>query len=587
MARPLQEWLHQLQSGAVLQFFKIFFVLIVAGTLAALYDSLAYRNLANREAMDVAQLGRNLAEGHGYTTLFLRPFSLYLVKNHRTDGSSVLDPAHPDLANPPVYPCLLAGVFKLLPANCFVVRGEGFTVHWPELIVTWLNQGLLVVAAWLLFRLASRFFDRTLAWVSVVVFVGSELLWRCSVTGLSTLLLVVIALGVVWCLVILEDWMRTRPGGLWPVLLAGLAGALVGLGGLTRYAFAWLVVPVLFYLALFFRPRQTALCLAALAGLLVVMSPWVARNWSLCGLPFGTSTFSLVETTGPFPEDRLQRSLQPDLKRVAVGDVSRKFLKNGRETVQNDFPKLGGSWVSAFFLVGLLVPFRNPALSRLRWLLGLGLVTFGVVQTLGRTSLAGESRDTGPENMLILLSPLVFMYGAAFFFLLLDNAGPLIPPLRRALVAGFCVVACLPLVQTLLPPHTPSLAYPPYYPPRIQHLGGWFKQNELIMSDMPWAVAWYGRRPSVLTTLGWQEDFQQITNQYKAVNGLYLTQLTTDSPFMSNWIHGETRGWGQFLIDCILRQEVPTGFPLRSAPQGFFPEQIFLADSERWRPKAE
>jgi hypothetical protein len=42
----------------------------------------AYRNLATQEAMDSAQLARNIAEGKGYTTLFIRPFSLYLVQSH-------------------------------------------------------------------------------------------------------------------------------------------------------------------------------------------------------------------------------------------------------------------------------------------------------------------------------------------------------------------------------------------------------------------------------------------------------------------------------------------------------------------------
>jgi hypothetical protein len=344
---------------------------------------------------------------------------------------------------------------------------------------------------------------------------------------------------------------------------------------------------VLLYLALFFQQKQTALFGAALGGFLLVMSPWMARNWSLCGLPFGTSTYSVAEATGPFPEDRLQRSLHPDLKRVTVTDLTRKFLKISRDTVQNDLPKLGGSWVSAFFLVGLLVPFRNPAISRLRWLLVLCLVTFAVVQSLARTGAAGEAAEASPENLLVLLAPVVFMYGVALFFLLMDNAGPLFPPLRRMLVGGFCVLACLPLIQALLPPRPAPLAYPPYYPPRIAQVSAWYKPGELIMSDMPWAVAWYGRRQSVLSTLDWQEDFVEVTDYHKPVKGLYLTQLTTDSPFVSNWIRGENRGWGKFLVECIVRQEVPTGFPLRFAPKGFFPEQLFLADYERWRLKSE
>jgi hypothetical protein len=87
----------------------------------------AYRNLATPEAMDAAQLARNISEGKGYTTLFIRPLSLYLVQKHNAGGmrrprSPARNPrfranqtAHPDLANPPVYPVVLAGLMKVLP----------------------------------------------------------------------------------------------------------------------------------------------------------------------------------------------------------------------------------------------------------------------------------------------------------------------------------------------------------------------------------------------------------------------------------------------------------------------------------------
>ena len=47
-----------------------------------LYDWRCYRNMNTAEAMDSAQVARNLAEGHGFTTLFIRPLSLYLLEQH-------------------------------------------------------------------------------------------------------------------------------------------------------------------------------------------------------------------------------------------------------------------------------------------------------------------------------------------------------------------------------------------------------------------------------------------------------------------------------------------------------------------------
>src|SRR5205085_1360893 len=84
-------------------------------------------NLAAPEAMDAAQLARNISEDKGYTTQLIRPFSLYLLQNRGTadNPSAVTNPppdnlarvkaGPPDISNPPVYPCLLAGLMKVLP----------------------------------------------------------------------------------------------------------------------------------------------------------------------------------------------------------------------------------------------------------------------------------------------------------------------------------------------------------------------------------------------------------------------------------------------------------------------------------------
>ena len=97
---------------------RIAFVVLLTVTLMLCYNWRAYRNMGSQEAMDAAQVGRNIAEGHGFKTQFIRPFSVYLVKSHNqeklatTETNSRPDFAqlkamHPDLANPPVYPLVL------------------------------------------------------------------------------------------------------------------------------------------------------------------------------------------------------------------------------------------------------------------------------------------------------------------------------------------------------------------------------------------------------------------------------------------------------------------------------------------------
>lgn len=68
------------------------------------------------------------------------------------------------------------------------------------------------------------------------------------------------------------------------------------------------------------------------------------------------------------------------------------------------------------------------------------------------------------------------------------------------------------------------------------------------MSDIPWAVAWYGKRQCVWVTMNWRKEFYEINDYQKPVQALYLTQRTTDSRFLSNWVLGENQGWATFSV---------------------------------------
>ena len=192
-------------------------------------------------------------------------------------------------------------------------------------------------------------------------------------------------------------------------------GALAGLGGLARYAFLWLIIPVLVFIILFSGRQRVVLALTALAVFALVMKPRVVRNYRLSHTAFGTAGFAVYESTSYFPGDRLERSLNPDLTEVTYSRLSSKLVGNLPGILREDLLNLGGSWVSAFFFVGLLVAFRNPTLNRLRWFLLLCLPVLVLAQALGRTHLSEHSPVINSENLLVLVAPLVIVFGVSFF----------------------------------------------------------------------------------------------------------------------------------------------------------------------------
>jgi Dolichyl-phosphate-mannose-protein mannosyltransferase len=599
----IQMLIHKLEVGAGSRYLRVAAVVLGVIALAFLYDIRAYRNLATPEAMDAAQLARNISEGKGYTTLFIRPFSLYLVQNHNQGQTQFvltnanpdfaqIKTAHPDLANAPVYPLALAGLMKVLPFQFpvnlkkpFWTNNGTFWRYQPDFLIAIFNELLLLVVVVLTFFLAKNIFDASVAWLSAALVLGCELLWRFSASGLSTMLLLVIFLGLTLLLLEIEKAAReSRPRARWLLGLAAVVGILTGIGALTRYAFGWTIIPVALFLLLFSGPKRVWHLLTALATFALVLTPWIIRNELVSGTAFGTAGYAVIEGTFIFPQFKLERSLHPELSlAMRLTPYVQKLFFNLREILTGDLLKSGATWAGVLFFTGLFLGFRSPGTRRMRYFLLMCLGIFIIAQSLGRTQLSETSPEINSENLLVLLAPLVFIFGASFFFTLLEQMILPLRQLRYAVIAGFVVLCCLPLIFTLTMSRNVPVVYPPYYPPEIQQTANWMNADELMMSDVPWAVAWYGDRQCVWLTLNWQDDFNAIDKNLKPVQALYLTPQTMDGKFVSEWIEGSERSWGGFLLGVLNDKRVPDKFPLTKAPAGFFPEKLFLTDRERWK----
>jgi hypothetical protein len=104
-----------------------------------------------------------------------------------------------------------------------------------------------------------------------------------------------------------------------------------------------------------------------------------------------------------------------------------------------------------------------------------------------------------------------------------------------------------------------------------------------MMSDIPWAVAWYGDRQCVWLTANAEDQYFAIHDFLKPIRSLYLTPQTTDSRFLSEWVRSAEKTWPKFILEFVLRRQAPENFPLKYARDGFFPEQLLLCDYPRWK----
>ncbi len=599
----LQDIIHYIEVGAGKRLMRFVLPLLAILGLGFLYDFRGWTNFSAPEAMDSAQLARNIAEGKGYTTLYVRPLSIYLLQQHNqpkagapaadaaSDPAKIKTTAHPDLANAPVYPLVLAGLMKMLPfsyavnlKSSFWADGGRFWRYQPDFLITVFNEVLFFFVVIITFFVARKLFDDKIAQLAAFLTLACEVLWHFSASGLSTMLLLLIFSGLVWCVLKIEEAAREEVPDAMRILCWSVAvGILAGAGMLTRYSFGWVILPVVLFLVLFSGPKKFLNALVTFGVFAIVIVPWLVRVASLCGTPFGTAGYSIFDGSVA-PYSQMEHSLHPNLAdALSPGLYFHKLTVDFRSIINNGLLTLGGNWVGILFFAGLLLGFNRPAVRRMRYFLLMCLGTFIIVQALGRTWLSDIS-EINSENLLVLLVPLMIIFGTAFFFILLDQMRLPARELRYVVIGIFVVLCCLPLFFSMWFKSAP-VVYPPYYPPDVEKLGGWMKPNELVMSDSPWAVAWYGQRQCVSLTDDAGDQFFSLNDYVKPVSGLYLTMRTMDGKLVSDCFSKGKDSWGTFVVNTLTRNKVPTNFPLHHSPAGSaaLMSGIFLTDTERWK----
>ncbi len=588
----LQEWIHKIEEGEGTKYVRLVFAVLALLGLTALWHIREAKNFTSLDAMDAAQVGRSIAEGKGFTTRLVRPMSIGLIEaNH---GGKVmpelLTQSHPDLANAPLYPALLGAVFKVAPVN-WKMPESGFWRYQPEWFVGGLNQLFFFGALLFVFRISARLFDKAVGVLAVVLMTLTELYWEFTTSGLSTMLLMVLFLWLVDVLITFDEGARNGRNKGWMLGMAAYAGAIVGIMALTRYSMAWIIVPVAVFLAVTGAAgARGPLAATAIAVMALLLAPWVVRNYNVSGTLFGTAGFALHEGTGKFSGHVLERSmprnLQAQLNTIELREYARKLFLNGRDILTEELPRAAGNWIGALFLGAMLIPFRNPALARLKYFTAGTILLLLLVQALGRTSLSAGTPQINSENLMVVVTPLFFLFGCGLFYILLDQIELPAPWLRSLLIVGFVLVLSLPMIFRLLPPRAVPVTYPPYWPPLIQTVAHWVEPEELIMSDMPWAVAWYGGRQCIWTTMDAgqtsKDDFYGINDERKPIKGLFLTPITTDAKFLTDMRQGPEGVWGRFYLDAVVMKNLPKGFPLKEGPSAVLPDCMFLSDRIRW-----
>ena len=564
----IQDLVYNVDVGIGLRLIKLSLYIMLVLIIMLLYTVSQFKGLNNAEAMDYAQLGRNLEQTHEFTTQCVRPASMWYLKTHAKDHNPHID-RHPDILHAPLYPALLAAGFHLInydfnqPVNARIFPPEQWVIV-PIGHLFSLLTGLLV------FLTARHLFDRRVAWVGMSLFFLSDLVWKDSVSGTGlpvvtffTLLSFYAALLATGRTFGSEDPVSFRRTALFFVLSVVSCTLAI----LTRYGAVALVPALILFYGLSI-PRKGWLWGGAFILLVALgMTPWLLRNIAVSGGFLGLAPYTALAQSTLFSGDTLERTFAPVFSMGEVINALKiKFMSRISQLYNNPLRTLGDGVLMGFFIATFFYRFARPQVKLLRWPLAVGLLCSMVL-----AALFGDSTT----RLLHIYWPLILLYGLVFFFVLLDQLDFEFHILNLAITGGFCMLCVLPLVFSLLPPRV-GIPYPPYFAPYIRHVCMLLEPTELICTDMPWATAWYGQRNSLLLPADLNE-FYEINDYTKRVSGLYFTTITRNKQYVSELLTGPYKTWFP-----IMEGRIPADFPLSQGfPIGDM-NQLFLTDRRRW-----
>jgi hypothetical protein len=251
---------------------------------------------------------------------------------------------------------------------------------------------------------------------------------------------------------------------------------------------------------------------------------------------------------------------------------------------------LGHSPIAPVFFLSLLHLFKRPETASFRWCVFL----MWLFALLGMSLFSlPDPTPIQPNNLHILFIPLAIFYGMAFVLVLwtrlaAERSEVNLRLVRWSFFTAVYILSAFPLAHMLITA-SGRVQWPPYVPPYIAMLGGkdgWTSEDEIITSDMPWAVAWYADRKCIWLpdTIANFMDLNDYNRLHDPIVGLYLTPISGDSHMFSDIEKGEYKEWSPF----ILRNVNTKGFPLEAVTAlPIDNECIFYSDRNRWSVKAE
>ena len=462
-----------------------------------------FRGLDQPAAMDQAQIARQIARGEGAVSKMIRPIDVKDMDTVKGRKGLNFD-AFADTNYAPLYPRILATAIKVTGYDNFEsnrMDAELSNVYGGDRVIASVSTLFFITSLLLAYLLCKRLFDEMIACTTVAFMGLSELMLQYAVSGLAQTLMMSLLLGSLLCMmsaIRASHADNVTKSALWSTL-AMLCVALICL---CNNMGIWCAAGMVLYCGVFLKPKGLHAAYGAIILAFVVLLPAL----STCAPTGGIGEKFLHSVYFGFGGESGNQLMRSTAEASVNFNNSNFFLRLfGYTFAQFNalYTNMGSIVVTPFFLLALFNRFKSDVVEGIKW------CTFfmWILSCLG-LALFGETAPLGVSQVTILFAPVFAAYGLAMVFNLLArlNLGQNLKA-TRGLTIFLMLLISSGLFLFQLPkqlylgiwtsarglPH-----YPPYYPPKLNgDLYDMTNSEDLIVTDQPWAVAWYADRKAL------------------------------------------------------------------------------------------
>ena len=527
---------------------RALFLLLLVG-LMFYYLAPGFRGLTAPKGIEQAQIAREIARGNGFQTKMIRPLSLYQANENSGDVTLV---GFHDTYHAPLNPLVNSVVLNFFKDDFEWDRAEN--VYFLDRVIAGLSIILLLCSIGISYLLVSRIFDAKIGGVTALLMLLCEIMWRFSQTGLpQMLMLFLFTFGCYFLFKAIEAQNLNRAPMFWIALSSGFFGLLA----LAHWLAIWPFIGLLIFTAFYFKPRGIAAATMLIVFLAIIL-PWGIRNATVSGTPFGSGYFAVLGGMG-VGEDEVMRSYDPRADNPFRKGFASKVLVTSLHQLDGLYAFLGSIAVAPLFFLSLLHPFKRPEIAAFRWC----ILTMWIFAVLGMSLFGLPGGKMDANQLHILFIPLMTAYGLAFLSVLWSRLGissnmPLVMNGHLVLAVFFSIV---PMVTGIVKSLKGSLIMKDRGTQGLQisYIRERVDPAEVVVSDAPWSVAWYGDRSSLWlpSTPGQMREIQALTEtRGQPLSGLLLTLQSADQPLISKIIAGSYREWAPLIVAQSMQYSV-------------------------------